>query len=155
MNIQAKPLLKNKLWILEANGEKFGALQKSEDGYTIIRETKKEKFMTPEELAQHYAITYEKTIGDKKTSKKRMIYNMPCSDDPHNEMYNVQNNFPVYTKDKFSKSYYCAGYYLININDNGWEKYYCPKLIMVERYPYYGPFKTIKEMEEEYLKINA
>jgi len=29
----------------------------------------------------------------------------------------------------------------------GWVKSFCPKLITLERYPYFGPFKTENEMK--------
>jgi hypothetical protein len=45
----------------------------------------------------------------------------------------------VYTKTTKSRSYYCAGHYLIKLKDE-WESYFCPKMITVNRYPTQGPF---------------
>jgi len=147
MMITAKPLLKNKLWVLEQNGEKFGALQCAEDGYTVIRQDKKEKFFTPEELAQHYAITFEKE--HKKKSNAKVIFDFPTSSRPHNELYDLKHGVPIFTKGEKSKSFYCAGYYLVNTTGK-WAKAYCPKLLVVQRYPYMGPFKTKEEMEKAF-----
>lgn len=150
MKVKATTLLQDKLWILESNGEKVGALQKAEDGYTVIRDDKKEKFFTPEELAQHYAITYENTTRPSK--KERVLYDFPCKNIPHNELYDVKHRVPIYTTDENSKSFYCAGYFIIN-QDGKWVKHYCPKLLLVERYPSLGPFKTKIEMNEAYTRV--
>jgi len=53
----------------------------------------------------------------------------------------------VFTKGRKSKSFFCAGYYIVKFN-NGWVKSYCPKLITLNRYPYAGPYKTQQEMLE-------
>jgi len=149
--IKATPLLKNKLWVLEQDGQKIGALQLSEDGYTVIREEKKEKFFTPEELAQHYAITYEKARP--KSKKQKVLYDFPTNTTPHNELYDVQHSVPIFTKGEKSKSFYCAGYFIVNSIGNVWEKIHCPKLLIVQRYPHLGPFKTKEEMNAAYKNI--
>jgi hypothetical protein len=53
----------------------------------------------------------------------------------------------VFTKGTKSKSFFCAGYYIVKFN-NGWVKSYCPKLITLNRYPYAGPYPTLEEMQE-------
>jgi len=67
------------------------------------------------------------------------VYGFPVGSKPHNVLYNVPRKLPVYTKTSKSRSYYCAGYYLIKLKDE-WETQFCPKLITVNRYPTQGPF---------------
>lgn len=150
-DIKAKPLLEDRMWILEQNGKKFGALQKAEDGYTVIRQEKKEKFYTPEELKRKYSISFEKPMKEEK--RGNVIYDFPCSTEPHNDLYDVQNKVPIYTEDEKSKSYFCAGYYLVNTGK--WELEYCPKLIMVQRYPFKGPYKTEAEAHEAFVELTT
>lgn len=154
MEVKAKTLMKDKLWVLERDGQKVGSLQKSEFGdYTVIIQDKKEKFFTPEELAQHYAITFE--TGLRKAEKEQnVLFNFPTSSIPHNQLYDIRHGVGIFTKDIKSKSFYCAGHFLIR-QDKTWESHYCPKLLMVERYDSVGPFMTAQEADAKLAELNG
>jgi hypothetical protein len=66
---------------------------------------------------------------------------------PHKSMYNIRKKLPLFTKSNQSKSLFCAGHYIIKFPKN-WVRSFCPKLITVERYSYYGPFKSEEEAKE-------
>jgi len=53
-----------------------------------------------------------------------------------------------------SKSYFCAGYYLVKFANN-WAKAYCPKLITLQRYEFQGPFRTKEDMTEQLRIVNG
>jgi hypothetical protein len=66
----------------------------------------------------------------------------------------VQRYLPIYTKGAKSKSFFCAGYYIIRFS-NTWVRAYCPKLITLNRYEYQGPFKTQEAMLESMREANG
>ena len=53
--------------------------------------------------------------------------------------------FRSYTKEKKSKSFFCAGYYAVKYKE--WGVHFCPKAIIVYNYDFEGPFKTTEEAE--------
>ena len=83
--------------------------------------------------------------------KNYVIYDFPCSYKPYDPVYSVKEKLPLFAKSPKSKSRYCAGYYII-LRGKNWATSFCPKLITIQRYPYFGPFKTKEEMKA---KLNS
>lgn len=139
--IIAKPVVKNKFWIVEEDGAKIATIQAVEEGgFAYVRDTNREVFPTIKLLSERYNIHIAKTTTSAKTVKGDWeVYGFPVTGRPHNILYNVPRKLPVYTKTVKSRSYYCAGHYLIKLKDE-WESHFCPKLITVNRYPTQGPF---------------
>lgn len=139
--IIAKPVVKNKFWIVEEDGEQIATIQAIEDGgYAYVHNERREVFPTIKLLAEKYRIHLAKSASAAKTAKGNWeVHGFPVNGRPHNVLYNVPRRLPVYTKTNKSRSYYCAGYYLIKLKDE-WESHFCPKLITVNRYPTQGPF---------------
>lgn len=152
MALLAKNIVKNKYWLVEQDGIKFGTILANEQGVTLVHGNYREKFASLKLLKDKYNIVVDTTKPPKKTLDKNNVYGFPCEHRAHNVLWEVQKKLPIYTKSKKSKSYFCAGYYLVKFN-NGWVKSYCPKLITLNRYSYMGPYKTAEEMQEE-LRIN-
>ena len=65
----------------------------------------------------------------------------------HNGMWNVQMKLPLFTKQAKSKSWFAAGWYNVKQHKT-WKPVRNPKLIVLERYPYQGPFHTKEEANE-------
>jgi hypothetical protein len=59
----------------------------------------------------------------------------------HNGMWNVQMKLPLFTKTAKSKSWFAAGWYCVK-QHRAWKVVHNPKLIVLERYSYQGPFYT-------------
>lgn len=149
----AKPVLKNKFWIVEDQGaNKIATIQAVDDGTYVFVEPKKERKRYPsiKLLTKAHNISFDRTKKSRTAipSVEHEIYGLPVSQKAHNVYWDVQHKFPVFTKNKKSKSYYCAGYYIVKFN-NGWVKSYCPKLITLNRYEFQGPFKSKLEMQEQ------
>jgi hypothetical protein len=85
--------------------------------------------------------------------KTNQVYGYPISGKFFNVVYDVKKRLPIYTKTEKSKSQYCAGYYLLLLN-NIWTKSFCPKNISVNRYQYLGPFRTEAEMSNKLKEVN-
>lgn len=145
----ARPIIKNKFWIVEEDGNKIATIQASEDGSVVyVHDEARERFATIKLLSKTYNITFDNSVPKKeKLSESHDVHGYPVSQRPWNILWDVKHQFPVYTKTSKSKSFYCAGYYIIKFN-NGWVKSYCPKFITLNRYEFQGPFKTKEEMQE-------
>lgn len=156
MTVFAKSVLKNKFWIVEDAGEKIATIQMVEDGTVVyVSSTERRKYTNIKLLSKDYNIVFDKE--QKKSKEQKAEYDAhgyPVSSKPWNVLYDVKHQFPIYTKTNKSKSYFCAGYYIIKFN-NGWVKSFCPKFITLNRYDYQGPYKTKLEMQEQLRLANG
>ena len=149
MDIVAKPIVKGKFWIVERDGEKCATIQAIDEhgGYAYVHDNQREIFPTIKLVSSKYNMLFEKSER-KKTVTENNIWNFPTVGKPHNALFDVQRYLPIYTKTKDSKSYFCAGYYAVNIDDT-WIKQYCPKLIVLNRNEYCGPFSSEEAVKKE------
>src|SRR6056300_2113317 len=140
MTLKAKPILKDRFWIVENDGEKIGTMSLSDDRYMFSSSVETCFFDNTRQMKKKFGVNIE--WGDEITlsdaSTNYTVHNYPTSVKPYNEMYDVKRKLPLFTKSNKSKSAYCAGYYFIHF-DKGWVKSFCPKLITIERYEYRGP----------------
>lgn len=148
--IHAKPIIDDKFWIVEKDGEKFATLRKNEDNRFIMSSELGVKiYNTKNEITKHFGKDFfvAKIIKESEDNLPNEVHGYLASSCPHNSMFDVRRKLPLFTKSKESKSLYCAGYYIIKF-EKGWVKSFCPKLITVQRYPFKGPFKTELEMKQ-------
>lgn len=143
----AKTVIKNKCWIVEKEGNKVGTIMANPAGVVYHCNEKKEQFASLKLLSDKYSIIVEKAQPKKIVSTSNNVYGFPCETRPTNSLWDLQHKLPIYTKGTKSKSFFCAGYYIVKFN-NGWVKSYCPKLITLNRYPYAGPYDSLEEMQE-------
>ncbi len=142
----AKPIVKNKCWVVEEDGTKVGTILATEQGVTLVQGQKRERFASLKNLTMQYNIHVDKAKPQKVSDNSHGVYGYPCEYKMHNILWDVQKRVPVFTKSAKSKSFFCAGYYLIKFNVK-WTKAYCPKLITLNRYLYKGPFASIEEVQ--------
>jgi len=146
---KAKQLIPNKFWIVQDHGRKVGTLAKEKEGFILVTPRDKIHFENVEKVYDAFGKDFFEQIVKKKTkdSKVMEVHGYPTSTQAYNPLLDVQNNLPLYSKSKKSKSLYCAGYYTIRFA-KGWVKSFCPKLITLQRYEYKGPFTTELEMRQ-------
>lgn len=150
MELHAKPIIDNKFWIVEADGEKVATLRKNEDNrFVMSNEEGIEVFDNKESLTKKFGKGFfvAKIVKEATTNLPNEVHGYGTSTAPHNAMFDIRKKLPLFTKSSDSKSLYCAGYYVIRF-DKGWVKSFCPKLITLQRYEYKGPFKTELEMKQ-------
>lgn len=155
MTLKAKPIVKNKFWIVEDEGIRIGTLCLDEDKYMFSSPQGTKYFDSEKALKK----TFGKDIllaqvDELKPVVEKIVHGYPTRDMPHNSVLDVKRKLPLFTKSEKSKSLYCAGHYIIHF-EKGWVKSFCPKLITVERYEHQGPFKTDLEMKQALSKANA
>jgi hypothetical protein len=148
--LHANPIIADKFWIVEADGEKVATLRKDDENRYVMSNRKGVRvYETKESLTNEFGKTFftVKILKEADTSLPNEVHGYPTSTSPHNPLYDVKRKLPLFTKSEDSKSHYCAGYYTIKF-DKGWVKSFCPKLITLQRYPFKGPFKTELEMKQ-------
>jgi hypothetical protein len=152
MTLKAKPVLKDKFWIIENDEQRIGTMSWNDDRYMFSTSGETCFFDNKRDMKQRFGtdivwtdITPNTTTDDHST---KTIHGFPTSVSPYNTMYDVKRKLPLFTKSDKSKSAYCAGYYIIEF-EKGWVKSFCPKLITIERYNFKGPFKSEMEMRSE------
>jgi len=156
MNPSAKVLIPNKEWIIQENNNKIGSVSKFKRGYIFIKNGQSLFFKNLEEINSRFGININENNVHKFVpldTKDYKIYDFSCSSKPYDPVYNIKKKLPLFAKSSKSKSQYCAGYYVIKFR-KGWVKSFCPKLITLERYPFFGPYKTEMEMKNQLNIIN-
>ena len=149
-DIVANPVVKNKFWIVEESGSKIGHIQAVDNGGVVfVQDQHRETFPSLKLLAKKYNIVLNKRTARPQTASDTVyeIYGFPTPHRPYNVLYNVKKKLPVFTKSAKSKSYFCAGHYVIRF-DQSWSRSYCPKIITLNRYQYLGPFRTPEEASQ-------
>ena len=144
----AKPVVKDKFWIVEDNGNKIATIQAVEKGgFVYVHDTKREPFPSIKVLTKKYNITFSNTKVKLPKEDTHHCYGYPTSGKPYNQIWDVQRKLAIYTKNAKSRSLYCAGYYAVNYGA-GLQSEYCPKNITLSRYEFSGPFKTKEELTQ-------
>ena len=156
MTLKAKPVLKDKFWIIENDEQRIGTMSWNDDRYMFSSDRETCFFDNKRQMKKRFGtdiVWSDITPIDNILDEKYIVHGYPTSVSPYNTMYDVKRKLPLFTKSEKSKSAYCAGYYIIRF-DKGWVKSFCPKLITVERYEFKGPFKNELEMRQELSRAN-
>ena len=148
MSLLAKQIVKGKCWIVEEDGTKVATILASPQGVTLVQNQKREQFPNLKVLSERYNILVDKSKPAKALKEASTVYGYPCDYKAQNILWDVKHALPVFTKGNKSKSFFCAGYYIIKFNI-GWAKSYCPKFITLNRYEYQGPYQTKETMQEQ------
>lgn len=151
MTIEAKPVIKNKYWIVEDDGRKIGTIQAAEDGVVLVQDNHRLKYPSIKVLGTAHNIRFVRG-QQKPTAAVASVYDYPCRGVPYNAIYDLRLKLPLYTLSKKSRSFYCAGFYLVKFESN-WILEFSPKKIILQRNTFVGPFKTEFLAKEKLLVI--
>jgi len=154
--LHAKPIIKDKFWIVEKDGSRFATLRKNEDDrFVLSNELGVKIYPNKESLTKQFGKDFfiAKIVKESYDAEELEVHGFPTSVEPHNAMFDIKRKLPLFTKSGDSKSLYCAGYYVIRF-DKGWVKSFCPKLITLQRYQYEGPFRTEIEMRQRLSNVS-
>jgi hypothetical protein len=148
MSLVAKPVIDKQFWILQEDNNKVGNIEACAGGYQVkINNQIVAQYKTIKLVERNINVTFEPAI---KIEKKKLIPNsvhgFPTAGRVHNPMWDVPQKLPVYTKSKKSRSWYAAGWYTVR-KGRHWVAMLNPKLIVLQRYPYKGPFHTQEEAD--------
>ena len=152
MTIEAKPVVKNKYWIVEQDGEKVATIQTSVDGVVLVEGDRRQKYPSIKVLGTAHNIKFVHNKPQK--SQNNSVYDYPSKNRPYNAIFDLKLRLPLYTNSRKSKSYFCAGYYLVKYGSE-WTTEFCPKKIILTRNPYLGPFKSEQCMLESLSSLST
>jgi hypothetical protein len=140
MTLIALPVVDKQYWILKENDRKVGNIEACNGGYQVKINNQIVQFKTIQLAARTVNIEFEPAVkrAKLKTSSDH-VHGYPVAGRVYNPMWDVQQQLPVYTKTTKSKSWFAAGWYNVKKGRN-WHSVLAPKLILLQRYPYQGPF---------------
>jgi hypothetical protein len=140
MTIIAKPVIDKQYWILKKDNKKVGELEVDSSGYTMRIENQIQRFKTIPMVRKSLDIAFEP--AEKTTPiKPRQVYGYDTTCRAYNPIWDLKHKLPLFTKEKKSKSWYAAGWYTVK-QHRSWKIVQNPKLILLERYQYQGPFHS-------------
>lgn len=147
--ILAKPVIANQYWILKKDNRKIGNVIADNTGYVVTIDNSTSRFKTIRSLSRTADIEFEDAVEPVKAPTDWVHgYNTGCR--ALNPVWDVKNKLPLFTKNTKSKSWFAAGWYTIKQHCN-WKAVQNPKLIVLERYSYQGPFHTKDQANESIL----
>ena len=149
VTIHAKPIVKDKFWVLTADDQRVGEINKQHHGYNLKIGDHVINFRTMNVLKANVNVMFDQEIT-RKEQVVNQVHDYPTDAKPFNGVWSLTQRAPIYTKEEDSKSWFAAGWYLVKQNKI-WRQDFCPKLITLQRYEYRGPFKS----PEELLKVKA
>lgn len=143
--ILAKPVVPKQFWILKKDDQKIGNIQANADGYQVTMFNQVINYKTMPALRRQVGIEFEPAERASKTPADQVHgYETGCR--AYNGMWNVQMRVPLFTKQPKSKSWFAAGWYRVRQGRN-WKITRNPKLIVLERYTYQGPYHSREQAE--------
>jgi hypothetical protein len=145
--IHAKPIVDGQFWVVEQDGIKIATLRKEiNNHFRLSNADNIITFEKEDELIDTFGSSF--FLTDERINVPVPVndcHGFPTKSTPYNAMYDIRRKLPLYTKQPHSKCYICAGWYRVKFK--AWVSLFCPKIITLERYEYYGPFKTKQEVK--------
>ena len=149
MTLIAKPVIDKQFWILQDGNQKIGNVEACAGGYQVKIRNQIAQFKTIKMVERQINVKFESAIKTKKLScDNTLVHGYPATGKVYNPMWDLKLRAPVYTKTNKSKSWYAAGWYLIK-KGRSWNLSQDPKLIVLQRYPYRGPYRNQQEADNE------
>jgi hypothetical protein len=156
--LKAKPLLKDRFWIVEDEGLKIGTLSKDSDGYLLVKSGETKHYDNKKQLVNIYGVNFFSkssiTLENKQNDSPYEVYGYPARVMPVDPTYDIHKKLPLFKKSKLAKSIFCAGYYAVKFESN-WFKSFCPKLVTLETNSYLGPFRSKEELKKAFRGIDG
>jgi hypothetical protein len=148
MTLIAKPVIDKQFWILQRDNEKVGNIEACDGGYQVKINNQIAQFKTIKLAARSVNIVFEPPVKKPKVKVSLdHVHGYPVAGRVYSPMWDVQQQLPVYTKTSKSKSWFAGGWYNVRRGRN-WKTVQAPKLIVLQRYPYQGPFYSEQEAND-------
>jgi hypothetical protein len=142
--IVAKAVIPNQYWILQQDDRKVGNIEAAADGFMVMINGSQQKFKDLRMIKRKVSIDFQNLQRSTKPGTACEVLGYPTDSTPYNGVFDVPHQVPLYTREPRSKSWYAAGWYLIS-QGRSWRAEFCPKMIMLNRNRFLGPFHTQQE----------
>ena len=148
MTLIAKPVIDRKYWILQDNDRKVGNVEACDGGFQVKINNQVQQYKTIKMVEQRVQVHFELPLKNKIVKPiTNLVHGYPVAGRVYNPMWDVSQQLPVYTKTAKSKSWIAAGWYNVK-KGRHWKTVQSPKLIVLQRYPYQGPYHTKQEAND-------
>lgn len=146
--IKAKAVSKD-FWILKDGSIKVGEINNVQNHGTVMTIGGRHKtYSDVESIRQKTNIVFDNAVHKQPKKEIKDVHGYPFNGEVYNPVWDLKLNLPLYTKNEDSKSMFAAGWYMVNIR-NKWESVLSPKLIILQRNEYKGPFKDKPETHHD------
>jgi hypothetical protein len=147
--IVAKPVIDQQFWILQRDEEKIGNVEACAGGYQVKINNQITQYKTIRMVEQRTGVRFEPPmIRSRPRSTANSVHGYPTVGRVHNPVWDVPHALPLYTKGAKSRSWFAAGWYSVK-KGRKWKTVQDPKLIVLQRYPYHGPFYNQQEITND------
>jgi len=141
--IVAKPVIEGKYWIIKDGDLKIGEVEKQGKAFDVRINGSVTTHKNIATIVKHHKVQFERR-SERMTTTTDALMGYPTKGRAHNPTFNVKLKLPLFTKSAVSKSWHAAGWYkIVRDDDEEWE--FCPKLIILQRYKFEGPFRKKDE----------
>ena len=142
----AKPVVKNQFWIVTDGKEKVGNVIADGSGFEVKLNGSKTHFKNTNAIKKETSIEFQ-TIKVEKNKKEVPFNEYPTTKKVFNSILDIKRKIHLFTKTQKSKCFHAAGWYVLYQGDDPVVTF-CPKYIFIQRYEYFGPFKTEDEAKK-------
>ena len=145
MTLKAKPIVKNEYWVITDGNKKVGNVIAEGSGFDVKIGNNIEHYSTTKQIEKKVHIEFEKVNKQKKEESNPPFAVYPTTGNRiYNSVLDIKRKLHLFTKTPKSKCFHVAGWFAIK-QGSEYFTVFCPKYIFIQRYPYYGPYKTIDE----------
>ena len=148
----AKPVVKNQFWIVTNGTEKVGNVLAEGSGFEVKLNGNKQFYKNTSAIQKQTKIEFQRPTVDK-VKKELPLSQYPTPNRVYNSMVDIKRKIHLFTPTAKSKCYHAAGWFVLSQGAEP-EVIFCPKYIFIQRYPYYGPYKTEAEAKSVINKHN-
>lgn len=146
--IVAKPVVPDQYWILQENNQKIGNIEANPDGFAVRINNDITNYKTLSMIQERISVDFQLVEKKLVEAPEFQVHGFDTVEKPYNPVLDIKHQLPLYTCEPRSRSWYAAGWYRVRQGRN-WDVVQCPKLILLQRYRYQGPFKTKQEAESK------
>jgi hypothetical protein len=143
--IEAKPVIPDQYWILRQHDRKVGNIEVTEGGYCVNINGLTTVVENLNMITERVPINFRNFAFTKPVTKSvDGVHGYPTSGPAYNAIFDVKHQLPLWTSKPRSRCWQAAGWYKIKLHRT-WKVMFCPKLIVLQRYQYQGPFHDRNE----------
>ena len=143
--IEAKPVVADRYWILKKDDQKVGTVEADEQGLRVRINNQTQRYQTIPMARQKASIDFQPAFRTT-PQPRNLVHGFDAGCRTHNAMWDVRRRLPLFTKTAKSKSWYAAGWYRV-CQHRRWSVVRNPKLIILDRYLFQGPFHTKEQTD--------
>lgn len=144
--IKAKPVIPDQYWILRDQDHKIGNIEIDSGEYVVSINGHRSRYKNLSVLSDSIRIDFESAQPRESTDPQFDVHGYPTMGPAYNSVFDVKHQLPLWTTEPRSRSWLAAGWYRVRQHRN-WQIMQCPKLIILQRYNFEGPFHSREEAQ--------